>query len=387
MKTQILPKITILGCGFSGMITALTLAHYNIPVTIIEKRSCSNQDFTDIRSTALTHATKTFFQEIGIWEEIEKISGVFNDIYVIDNKSPEMLHLSSSELKNSEVMGYLVQNTEFKELLFKLVSKKKLIKIIDKTSYLITKNTTEFCELLLNNTIKHTADLLIVCDGRKSEAKYKYFSSALDKSYNQHAITFIVSHEKKHEGTAVEHFMSGGPFAILPMKNENLSSVVWTINSNKNDAILNLPQDELHYILQKQFGEFLGKVKIQSELASFPLKAYMTKKYYNKSIALIADTAHIMHPLAGQGLNQGIKDIACLVELLQKHGTGEHMLNKYETTRKIDNDNMLELTDMINSVFLNNSRCLFNIRQLGFKFIENTKLLKTALIKYAMGKR
>ena len=278
---------------------------------------------------------------MGIWKDLALIAGPFNDIYVADNKAPEMLHFTSEELDDGELMGHLVENTDFKKILYKLVTDSKVIDVLEERSYSIIKNDIDGCELVLNQKIKHECDLLIVCDGRGSMARQRYFSSETEKSYNQHAITFIVHHEKPHEGTAVEHFMPSGPFAILPLKDQNLSSVVWTIASEKKDATMNLPNDEFSYLVQQNFGYFLGKITIKSEAGAFPLKLYETKQYYNKKMVLIADTAHIMHPLAGQGLNQGIKDIASLISLILEYGVSKRTLEQYQKERKLDNSNML----------------------------------------------
>jgi 2-octaprenyl-6-methoxyphenol hydroxylase len=130
------------------------------------------------------------------------------------------------------------------------------------------------------------------------------------------------------------------------------------------------------------FGEFLGKIEVESKISGFPLKAYETDKYVNKRIVLVADTAHVIHPLAGQGLNQGIKDISCLSELLSRLGISESMLNQYQSLRKTDNSNMLEITDMMNSVFSSNSKFLQIGRLLGFYTIEKFSSLKKIRTKF-----
>lgn len=382
------PNIIISGCGLSGMISALALAKNNIPSTIIERKSSSEQGFfVDIRTTALTSSTKAFFEELGIWKELLELVGPINDIYVVDNKSPEMLHFASSELEAGEIMGYLIQNTEFKKVLYKLVSSNKLISIIENCSYQIDENTQEGCRLSFTDGAKFECDLLLVCDGRRSIARRHYFSSNVEKDYKQYAITFVVHHKKPHEGTAVEHFMPTGPFAILPLKDQNHSSIVWTVDADLWPVLDSLPREEFTEIAQDNFGEFLGDIEIKGDVVGFPLKAYETNKYFNKRIVLIADTAHVIHPLAGQGLNQGIKDISCFADLLLVYGACDEMLNQYEKSRKADNSNMLEITDTINSVFSNNSKILQMGRQIGFHVIEKTPLFKKLLIKYAMGKR
>lgn len=382
------PKVTILGAGLGGMITALSFAVRNIPVTLIEGRSVDVEGFCeDIRTTALTAASKEFFQSINIWNHLSEFAGPFNDIYVADNKGAEMVHLSSKDLPEGQLMGHLLANTDFKNVLLGLTRKNKLITLIDGASYEVVENSDQRCEVLLNQKIRHQCDLLIVCDGRNSPAKQKYFSAKINKNYNQYAMTFVVHHEKPHEGTAVEHFMPSGPFAILPLRDQNFSSVVWSIAAEKKDAILNLPDDEFLYLVQQNFGQFLGKISIKSEVGAFPLKLYETREYYNKRVVLVADTAHVMHPLAGQGLNQGIKDIESLTRLVSEQGVSDYVLQQYQAERKKDNSNMLELTDIINSVFSNHSKLFHGARQLGFKMIEEVPFLKKSLIKYAMGRR
>lgn len=379
--------ITIIGCGLGGMITALSLATRGINSTIIERQNINDQSFfNDIRSTALTDSSKKFFEMIGIWESIIKIAGPINDIYVADNKASQMLHFASQELEDGQVMGYLVENKDFKKALLTRVLTNKHITIIGNSSYEVKDNTHNKCILTLNEA-DHECDLLIVCDGGNSSTRQKYFSCETNKPYSQYALTFIVHTEKPHEGTAVEHFMPTGPFAILPLNDQHFSSVVWTIKSDMKDAVLNLPKDEFVYMVQQNFGQFLGEITLKSEVASFPLRAYSTNKYYNKRIALVADSAHIIHPLAGQGLNQGIKDIESLVSNIVEFGVNDHSLEAYQNERKSDNNAMIEITDTINAVFSNNSKIFHSARQFGFEAIEKISPFKKLLIKYAMGRR
>ncbi len=379
--------ITVIGCGLSGMITALSFAARGINSTIIERQNIESPSFfNDIRTTALTDSSKVFFKKLGIWEKIASISGPINDIYVADNKAPEMVHFASNELQVGQVMGYLVENKNFKKLLLTEVLTNKHITIIDNSSYEVKENNNNKCILTLNGSV-HECDLLVVCDGSNSQTRQKYFSCETNKPYTQYALTFIVQHEKPHEGSAVEHFMPTGPFAILPLKDQNFSSVVWTIKSDMKDAVLNLPKDEFLHMVQQNFGLFLGDITIKSEIASFPLRAYSTNKYYNKRIVLVADSAHVIHPLAGQGLNQGIKDIESLASNILEFGANTHSLETYQNMRKNDNNAMLEITDTLNTLFSNNSRILHTVRQFGFKAAEKVSPFKKLLIKYAMGRR
>lgn len=380
--------IIIVGSGFSGMITALALAKHNIYSTIIEAKSIDKDDFfDDIRTTAINASSKYLFEKIGIWQQISELCGPINDIYVADNKAPEMIHFSLEDSPRNKIMGYLIENTEFKKCLYDLAKTNKFITILDNIKYQEIINKPDCCELKLSNNTKLVCKLLIVCDGKDSKAKNLFFTNDIEEDYKQKAITFIVEHEKNHEGIAVEHFMPTGPFAILPLKSPNKSSIVWTVSNDYAAPLLNLEPDEFAYLVQDNFGSFLGKIQIKSKIVAFPLKAYTVTKYYNKSIALVADTAHIIHPLAGQGLNQGIKDIDSLSSLIVKDGIKPSTLYNYQEYRQKDNEHMLLITDTINSIFSSNSRIFHGARQASFKAIEKVSSFKKILIKYAMGDR
>lgn len=381
-------NIVILGCGLSGMITALALAKYNICNTIVEAQTTTNPEFfNDIRTTAINASSRNIFEKIGIWQELLELCGPINDIYVVDNKAPEMLHFLIEDTSKNRKMGYLIENTKLKKCLYDLVKQNKFITVLDNIKYQKINNNSDYCELALSNNSKLVCKLLIACDGKNSRAKNLFFSNDIEEDYKQKALTFIVGHKKNHEGTAVEHFMPTGPFAILPLKDPYKSSIVWTVSESYASALLTIEPEEFTYLVQENFGSFLGKIKIQSKMAVFPLKAYTARKYYNNSIALIADTAHIIHPLAGQGLNQGIKDIDCLTSLIAANIINKDTLINYQKLRQDDNKNMLLITDVINSIFSSNSKIFHSTRRLGFKAIEKIPHLKGMLIKYAMGER
>ena len=380
-------NIIILGCGFSGMLTALAFAEVGIGSTIIESKSVNDPlFFHDIRTTALTDASREFLEDLSLWEQLKTIAGPITDIYVVDNKAPEMLHFASRQVK-TEALGYIVKNSDFKKLLLSAINKNPLITLKDKCSYKSVESNAQGGELLLEdgNTIPYS--LLLICEGHNSPTKKRYFAKDMQKYYKQTALTFIVSHEKPHEGTAVEHFQASGPFAILPLCEPGSSSIVWTLPTVQSEVIKNLPREEFEYLVQQNFGDFLGQIKLESAIAAYPLKAYLAHNYFHERIALIADSAHIIHPLAGQGLNMGIKDITALTCLIQEHGVSSYVLTEYQSRRQADNKAMYLITDNLNRIFSNHSNILHHIRKTGLKIIDQFTPLKTLAIKYAMGKR
>lgn len=383
---QVQGEVIILGGGISGMITALGLADRGIKTNIIEAKTIADKSFfSDVRTTAFTPNSRRFLSNIEIWQEIEQKSGNILDIYVIDNKNPNMLKFSAKNAADKSALGYIIKNPDLKKILLQKVKQSKLITLSAGCEYTTIDSYPEHNVLHLQNGGQLECPLIIVCDGRLSSARNYYFSDLVNKSYQQNALVFDAQHDKPHEGTAVEHFMPAGPFAILPMQDQNLSSIVWTVSQEHAALLTKLPRDEFEYLLQNNFGPFLGKVTVAGAISSFPLKARLAKEYFYQRLVLAADTAHTIHPLAGQGLNQGIKDIEVLVDLISKCGISSTTFEKYQTERQSDNTAMYFVTDKLNSLFGNNSRLLHYFRATGLRLLNEFAPLKENIIGFASG--
>ncbi|XVN41250.1 MAG: 2-octaprenyl-6-methoxyphenyl hydroxylase [Rickettsia endosymbiont of Argas persicus] len=377
IKTKQIDKY-ILGCGLSGMLTALAFAKKGIETTIFESKSIkSSAFFNDIRTTALTPSSKDFLSSIDVWQELEEFAAEMKDVYVVDNKSPEIL-----ELQADSSLGYVIPNNDFKKILLSKVVDNPLITLIDNKEYQEVISRSEYSVVKFNDKTQVKCDLLIVCDGVNSKVRSHYFANEIEKPY-QTALVFNIKHEKPHENCAMEHFMPLGPFALLPLKDQYASSVVWSTSAEQADLIMNLPIEEVRFLTQRNAGNSLGKITINSKISSFSLKARIANRYFHNKIVLIADSAHVVHPLAGQGLNQGIKDIETLINIVNKNLP----LSEYQESRQADNFIMYKLTDELNNIFSNHSKSLRRLRQIGFKAINNFKPVKNLITSYAMGKR
>ncbi len=375
--------IVILGCGITGMMTALAFANEGIKTSIIEK-SKSEKFPLDVRTTTFTVTAKNYLTKTGIWPILEKEAGNLMEIYIVDNKSPRMLHL---ENENENPRGYVLPNMFIKEALYQAVKFHPMIEIKKGVDYDAPYQENE--KVIINNKI--SADILLVCEGRNSAFKEK-FSAIVEKSYGQSAIVCVVQHEKSHEGCSVEHFMPSGPFATLPMRDIHTSSIVWTESSLVANEYIKLPKEELEMHLLERMGEFLGECKIISEVQAFHLSARVSKKYYEKNIILIGDAAHSIHPLAGQGLNQGIKDIESIVSIFSKYlGLGLELnsiaFTEYEKARYRDNFAMFLITDNLNRIFSNNIFPLNIIRKINLSIFNEIDWLKKRFSNYGSGIR
>lgn len=377
IKTKQIDKV-ILGCGLSGMLTALAFAKKNIETTIFESKSVKSPGFfNDIRTTALTPYSKDFLSSIGVWQELEEFVSHMKDVYVVDNKAPEIL-----ELKNDSSLGYVAQNNDFKKILLSKVIDNPLITLIDNKEYQEVISHNEYSIINFDDKTYVKCNLLIICDGSNSKVRSHYFANEIEKPY-QTALVFNIKHEKPHENCAMEHFLPLGPFALLPMKDQHSSSVIWSTSSDQAALIMQLPIEEVRFLTQRNAGNSLGKITIDSEVNGFPLKARIANRYFHNKIVLIADSAHVVHPLAGQGLNQGIKDIEALINVINNNLP----LSEYQKSRQADNFIMYKLTDELNNIFSNHSKSLRHLRQIGFKAINNFKPIKNLITSYAMGKR
>jgi 2-octaprenyl-6-methoxyphenol hydroxylase len=376
-------SILVLGCGLSGMLTALKFAINKIPVTILESRSISNINFCDdIRTTALTPLSIEFLKEIDMLQELLPSFGIMKEVYIFDNQAPEILNLKD---KNN-ILGYIAENNIFRIKLLNKILNNPLIHVIDNIQNPIIESFKDKTMIYYDNH-KIYADLLIICDSYFANIRGYYFSNKIDKSYEQTSITFLIKHEKEHNYCALEHFMHDGPLALLPLVDLYKSSVIWTVKTDDAIFYKNLLINDLTNIIQDHCGKNYGKIEIISEISFFPLKAKLTNKYFYNRMVLVADSAHIIHPLAGQGLNQGIKDIKYFTDLIISNGISDVILNKYQDARKIDNFHMYLITDYLNLIFSNNSKILWYLRRLGLKSLNKISIIKYLMIQYAMGKR
>ena len=380
-------KIIVIGAGLSGLITAIAFSRNNIPVTIFEK-SKNHQESKDPRTTSLNFRSVAILKKYNIWQELEEFATPIEDIYVLDNYAPNVLHFSGSEvLDENSKMGYMMENHILRDRL------REITKNID----IRYESNLEFIDQIeLNKVVvedgqnKISPDLIVACDGKFSLIREKFFENILDKSYAQKAIVLNIWHEKSHNNIAVEHFMPKGPFAILPLKDPHQSSIVWSEKEESANLYLQMKKEEFSVHIKQKIGSFLGDVKIITEICSYPLSAHVTKEYFYKNIALIADSAHSIHPLAGQGLNIGIQDIDALVSIVTRYQNvglklDETALQQYSKQRFWSNLIMFNAMDFLNLLFSNESKVISRLRRFGMSMINSSSFVKKFLMQKAMG--
>ena len=293
-------------------------------------------------------------------------------------------------------MGYIVKNSELKKILFDEVKAKSNIDIIFDSKIDFFEDNNSVIDVTTTNkngvTAKqYKADLLITADGKNSKLRELTGIKVIEKDYHQSAITFNVEHSKPHDRIAIERFMPTGPFAILPMKNTHQSSIVWTVKTSHANHYMQIEEkDFLHHVTSRLNGE-LGDVKIISQKLSFPLNLKYTKRYFDGRAVLIGDPALGIHPIAGQGFNQAVKDIKKLTAIIAEKSVlgldlfSEEDLKKYESQAFADNIQMILATDFFNSLFSNDNLLLKIGRRLGMSAVNKSQYIKSFFINKARG--
>jgi 2-octaprenyl-6-methoxyphenol hydroxylase len=245
-------------------------------------------------------------------------------------------------------------------------------------------------ELQLKSGRALTAPLIVAADGAQSALRAMAGITVIGHDYGQAGIVTTIGHELAHDGIAYEHFRPSGPFASLPLPGRR-SSLVWTERSADAARLVKLPNDALANVIEEVMGSTLGRVRIEDRVQSFPLKLQIARDFVAPRLALVGDAAHVIHPIAGQGLNLGLKDVAALAEAVIEtmrlgldHGADDVLL-RYQRWRRFDTATMVMVTDGMNRLFSNDVAPVRALRDLGLSLVDRTGSVKDAMIRAAAG--
>ena len=392
MKTD--TEVLIVGGGLNGPAFALALASGGIRATIIDAtpkptRKASNFDG---RAYALSLTSVNMLKALGVWQAVAEHAQPMLDIVVSDGKagegaSPLHLHFDHREIEEGP-MGHMVEDRYLRRALLDAIDQplitQETAKVMSQTVH------PSHVEITLDTGKTLTARLLVGCDGRQSGVAQRAGFNRIAKDYDQTALVCAVEHEKPHNGTAHQFFMPAGPLAILPLPG-NRSSIVWTEPTDRAAAIHAMSDKDYLAELHPRFGDFLGKIKLAGKRFTYPLGLIVADDFTAPRIALAGDAAHGIHPLAGQGLNLGLRDVASLAEtLIQAARIGEDIgnpivLNRYAQWRRTDTATLVGATDTINRVFSNDNPLLRLGRDLSLATINAIPTARRKLIREAAG--
>jgi 2-octaprenyl-6-methoxyphenol hydroxylase len=380
--------VVVIGGSYIGMATSIMLAEIGLKVALIERKKLGNylNESGPSRLLAISKASQDILARHSLHLDFEEMGQAINYIKVTDDKSSASLEFDPTEL-NLISFGHMVESkillhNMYNKLLESGVTLLEEYKVVDlnERAPWVEVQTSKGQEQRLH------CQLIVAADGRNSWVREYLQIKTNRKNYGQTALVCDVWHEKHHHGIAVEKFMKSGPFAILPKKGGHHSAIVWT----QKTRTLNLKDPTLPEQIATRLGRHLGEVKVVSELGAYPLSLLHAKEYSKGKIIFLGDAIHTIHPIAGQGLNIGLRDVDCLVTLLKRNlelgaPSLTYMLGEYQSSRKQDNHVMIAATDMLNDIFARGHPIIKLIRSLGLATIDKFPPLKKQIMKYAVG--
>ncbi len=387
--------IAIVGGGLNGPALAIALAQKGFRVTVIDSLSETvrkNAAF-DGRAYALAMASVRLLRAIGVWSRVEDNSQPMLEIKVSDGRagegpSPFFMHFDHAEIEEGP-MGHMLEDRYLRRAFLEALKEEPNITQLRDT-VVAQEVETGGMRVTLESGKTLLCQLLVGSDGRASGTAQRAGIKRSGWGYGQTALVAAIEHEAPHNGVAHQFFMPPGPLAILPLPG-NVSSIVWSETDETAARFAALSDAEFMEVLRPRFGDFLGDIKLLGKRFTYPLNLTIANHFVASRVALIGDAAHGMHPIAGQGLNAGLRDVAALAQVLdeaQKRGediAAPDVLARYQQWRRFDTATLALVTDATNKLFSNDNPILRFGRDLGMGAINAMPKLRRAFIREAAG--
>ena len=389
--------VLIAGGGFAGLSLAIALRQAlgsSFAVTVADP-ALGRSHAGDERASAIVAAARRLFEAIGVWDAVAGQAQPILDMVVTDSRladatRPAFLSFGG-DIEPGEPFAHMIEN---QDLVAALQAKARdcgvaLLADAVKQFSPASENASRIAATLADGG-SIAARLLVAADGARSTLRQAAGIATHGWNYGQSAIVINVAHEHDHNGRAEEHFLPAGPFAILPLKGRR-SSIVWTERTDEAERIMGLPDAEFHAELEQRFKLHLGELTVIGARRVHPLGFFVARSFIADRIALVGDAAHVIHPIAGQGLNMGLKDVAALAEVIVDAarlgldpGTA-NVLEQYQRWRRFDTMAMGFATDGLNRLFSNRSDVLRLARDVGLGMVDRLPGLKRLFIREAAG--
>lgn len=384
--------VLIVGGGPVGLSLAIALARFvpGMRLGLLDRRALSVPQ--DARASAIASGVRHLFEAIGVWPGMADAANPIAEMKITDSGSgdiarPVFLDFAGAAAPG-EAFAHMVPNTASAAALLGAVGDG--IDILAPGAVADLTVGPAKAEIVLEDGRRLAATLVMAADGGRSTLRGLAGIKALTHDYRQAGLVTTIAHSEPHRDIAYEHFLPAGPFASLPLKG-NRSSLVWTEAPDTARALLAMAPGDLAARIEAAMGSVLGRVEIVETVQSFPLGLVLAHRFAAPRIALVGDAAHVIHPLAGQGLNLGLRDVAVLAEVLvDAVRLGEDfgrldVLERYEGRRRGDTAAMALATDGLNRLFSNDLAPVRALRDLGLSLVDRATPLKDAFMAQAAG--
>lgn len=383
--------VLIIGGGYVGLSVAGALNKNGFKCAILEKSHYKNTRAINDPGRLLAISTNSveILKKFDLVTNLSEIGQAISFIAAFEDNESNILRFDPESI-SKENFGYMVEE----DLLFNELHKslRKDVEIFDEFELIEFSEDLNQVTLKLKNQVI-SAKIAIIADGKKSKFRAMCGIEFYKHDYKQQALVCEVEHTKHHNGVAVEIFMPGGPFAILPKKGGYKSCIVWSIENDIAKALKTLSAENVEELIHKNFNNCFGEMSVTSTIKFFSLDLIVSKEYFSGRKVLLGDSLHAIHPIAGQGYNLSLRDLDCLCELLIKNRNlgldygSQLVFEKYRKQRELDNNIMIEATHHLNGLFSNSFIPLKILRKKGLRIVNSFTKLKTKFIKYACGLR
>jgi 2-octaprenyl-6-methoxyphenol hydroxylase len=386
--------VVIAGGGFAGLALAIALRQGLGPAfsVLLADPAFAHERSRDGRASAIAAAARRLFETIGAWDAVAADAQPILDMVITDSRLNDAVRpvflTFGGELEPGEPFAHMVENRHLIDAMT-AQARAEGVELVA-TALVEFEASARGVSMRFADGSNKSSRLLVAADGARSRIREIAGIPTYGWSYDQAGIVTTVAHERDHDGRAEEHFLPAGPFAILPLKGKR-SSIVWTEASDTAKRILALPEELFQDELERRFGLHLGALKVLAPPRAYPLGLSVARTFVGERLALVGDAAHVIHPIAGQGLNMGLRDVAALAEVVVEAARlgfdpgGAEVLARYQRWRRFDTMAMSVATDGLNRLFSNRSDALRLVRDVGLGMVDRLPRLKRLFIREAAG--
>jgi 2-octaprenyl-6-methoxyphenol hydroxylase len=393
-------EVVIVGAGIAGSTLALALAGALKPgfaVTLCDP-ALAVPPAADDRVSAITSSVRHMLEALNVWPEVAAHAQAVHRMEITDSKLADAVRpsfLEFGETDDGAPLAHIVEHQALARAL-RAAAEREGVRFIAKPAADFTLRDETIEVRLGGDTNSDTGDdtltakLLVAADGARSRLRARANIQTVTTDYKQMGIVATIGHERDHEGVAVQHFLPAGTFAILPLTGKR-SSIVWVEAPEEARRIVALPPAAFHEELLRRFGRRLGEIEVLSKARAYPLMLSIARSFVDDRLALLGDAAHVVHPLAGQGLNLGLRDAAALAECVSDAARagldpgGPDVLARYERWRRTDAVMLAGTTDGLNRLFSNDSDALKVVRDVGLGIVARLPKLQQFFAAEAAG--